>query len=489
MTPRDDGIEPEGVHGELPSKVWFLLIAGGVVMMAGATAPWFTVGPASRLGLDDDGWLVLIAGLVVVVCSIGFRRSGDQRWLYPAMAGELVALITLTVAVATPPTSMSVSAGIVMALVGSLMVAGGAILVILSGRQAPAADGGRPSDAFDDERPRADAPEPAGPTRAVGRWVGWLALALVGALGVVGCWPVGIGGLGAEPAPTTDHQQALDRFASITAAEPDFVYEPCRSRLLDHGERTARAVVLFHGLTNCPRQYLEMAESIHQQGANVLILRAPGHGHAEADGERIAGGGALHSLNAEQLADYADDAVDIALGLGDEVLVHGLSMGGVIALWTAQFRPDVSRVLALAPAFELPIVPNAVSTVFTNIFARVPSITRSHDRRIDHDYAAESSRGLAATFALGQAVMDEGLEVGPAIDDVTVVLNPDDPLVHEPDIEALVEAWDRTRDVVDVVVLEPAGLPHDCIDLAQPKANADAVYPTVLEALGFEWTG
>ena len=488
MTPGDRDADVTAAVREQPTRVWFLLIAGGVVMMAGATAPWFTVGPASRLGLDDLGWPVLVAGIVVIVCSLVLRRTGDVRWLYAAMVAELVAVATLVVAVATPPTSMSLSAGIVMAFVGSLMVAAGAIIVIRSGRQEAPADVDE-SSAGDEAEAPATVSAAAGPARTLGRGVGWIALALVGALGVIGCWPVGLAGLDAEPEPTTGYQEALGRFAAVTAGEPDFVYEPCRSRLLDHGDRTAQAVVLFHGLTNCPRQYVEMAESIHEQGANVLILRAPGHGHAEDDGERIAGGGALHSLNAEQLADYADDAVDIATGLGDEVLVHGLSMGGVIALWTAQFRPDVSRVVALAPAFELPIVPNAISAVFTNIFARVPSITRSHDRRIDHDYAAESSRGLAATFTLGQAVMDEGLDVGPAIDDVIVVLNPDDPLVHEPDIEALVDAWDRTRDVVDVVVIESAGLPHDCIDLAQPKANADAVYPTVLEALGFEWTG
>ena len=111
----------------------------------------------------------------------------------------------------------------------------------------------------------------------------------------------------------------------------------------------------------------------------------------------------------------------------------------------------------------------------------------AHDRRIDHDYAAFSSRGLAASFALGQAVMDDGLDTGPIVDDVTVLLNPDDPLVNESRIEALISAWDRTRDVVDVVVLDTVDLPHDVIDLAQPKADPDSVYPVVFEALGYVW--
>jgi alpha-beta hydrolase superfamily lysophospholipase len=117
-----------------------------------------------------------------------------------------------------------------------------------------------------------------------------------------------------------------------------------------------------------------MAEALHQQGANVVVLRAPGHGRATADGSEIAG--APHSLTAHQLADYADDSIDIAVGLGDQVRVHGLSMGGVVSLWVAQHRPEVERVVAMAPAFEIPGVPNAVTTAFTNLFSRTPSFTR-----------------------------------------------------------------------------------------------------------------
>ena len=336
---------------------------------------------------------------------------------------------------------------------------------------------------------RAQPTEASSAIRSGVRGAGWIAAGFVLAVVVVACWPIAIDRLGPDPDPTADYDSALVRFDEVTRDEADFVYEPCRSRLYDHGERTDTVVVLFHGLTNCPRQYVEMAESIHAQGANVLVLRAPGHGHATSDGGEIAGAGALHTLTARQLADYADDAVDIAGGLGDDIRVHGLSMGGAIALWTAQHRPEVDRVVAMAPAFELPLVPNAVSNAFTNLFSRVPSITRSHDRRIDHDYAAFSSRGLAASFALGQGVMDGGLDIGPVVDDVTVVLNPDDPLVNEQDIEALVAAWDRTRDVVDVVVLDTVDLPHDGIDLAQPDADPDEVYPVVMGALGFVWSG
>ena len=461
----------------LRSRTWFAMGAGAVLVLIGATTPWFVVGPASRLGVTDDGWPCLIAGLAMLGGLVGARITGRSIWLAAVAAGSVVTIGSVAFALATPPDAMSVSAGPVICVLGAFLAAAGAVV----------ARHGLEGGAVADNESGSASANGTSRIRSVVRWTGWVGAALVLAVLAIASWPINIDKLGSDPEPTDSYESALARFEEVTRAEPEFVFEPCRSRLLDHGERTDTVVVLFHGLTNCPRQYQEIAESLHDQGANVLVLRAPGHGHATSDGGEIAGAGALHSLTARQLADYADDSIDIAAGLGDDIRVHGLSMGGVISIWAAQHRADVDRVVAMAPAFELPVVPNAVSNAFTNLFARTPSITRSHDRRIDHDYAAFSSRGLAAAFALGQAVMDDGLDTGPIVDDVTVLLNPDDPLVNESDIEALVAAWDRTRDVVDVIVLDTVDLPHDAIDLAQPKADPDEVYPVVFEALGYDW--
>src|SRR3954464_1624534 len=41
----------------------------------------------------------------------------------------------------------------------------------------------------------------------------------------------------------------------------------------NHGHRTARAVVLFHGLTDSPRQFADLADSLFADGDNVLVPR------------------------------------------------------------------------------------------------------------------------------------------------------------------------------------------------------------------------
>ena len=71
------------------------------------------------------------------------------------------------------------------------------------------------------------------------------------------------------------------------------------------------------------------------------------------------------------------------------------------------------------------------------------------------------------------------------------MLNPDDPLVSESDVRELMAGWVRQGANVSIVEFDPIGLRHDLIDVGQPDADPDHVYPLVVEALGFPdaWTG
>lgn len=449
-----------------------LAAVGLVVGLIGCTMPWYSVGPATTLGVATWGRWPLAAIVVAAIALTIDRFRPDRRLVVAAEALLGIAVITTVIAVFRTPTSMSVSVGPITTLIGTAL----AMWATSRPSDQPADDIAAPDDAADGV---ADDRSTSGRVIRAG---GLVAGGLIAVVLVLGFWPVSISGLGADPDPTTTFDDAVARFDDVAASETD-VYPPCRSRLLHHDAPTEVVVVLFHGLTNCPRQYVELATEMHDQGATVLITRAPGHGIG--DDEALAGAGALRDLDAPRLTEYADRSVDIATGLGDEVRVSGLSMGGVVALWVAQHRPDVDEVVAVAPAMELPVVPNVVSTFFTNLFLRVPTITRSHERHIDHDYAALSTRGLAATFALGQAVADEGLATPAVVDDLVVMLNPDDPLVPEDDVATLMRAWQVAGTDLRVTEFDAIGLPHDLIDVGQPKADPDHVYPLVLTELGF----
>ncbi|MFI7609457.1 alpha/beta fold hydrolase [Micromonospora sp. NPDC049366] len=174
--------------------------------------------------------------------------------------------------------------------------------------------------------------------------------AAVLATAAVYAWPLRSADLQrAEPETLTfaSATQRATQAIEAEAADPEVLPE-CRSQLLTHDTRSAKAVLLLHGYTDCPGTFSGLAKLYFDQGYNVWLPRAPRHGVTD----RLA-----HTeLRAEELTGYANAALNVTAGLGDEVGVVGLSGGGVLATWLTGHRPDVvRRVLLLAPFYK----PNA----------------------------------------------------------------------------------------------------------------------------------
>ena len=318
------------------------------------------------------------------------------------------------------------------------------------------------------------------------RVAGVVALLLGSALLALAIVPLSTGGVESTPEPAANYDEAVARFEQVRAVERrQGVYEPCRSRLLDSGRATDVVVVLVHGLANCPRQFVELGERIRATGANVLILRVPRHGIADSSGQRIGRVSNVGGLTPEELASYGDDAVDMAAGLCEDVRVLGLSMGGVVAAWIAQNREDVDRVVTVAPAITLPRVPGFVDSMFRNLFTRLPNVSLPGSAALDHAYAGGSTRALASMYRLAEAVRDDAAKNAPAAASIAVVTNGADDQVKNSDIEALAEAWRSSGADVDSYQFPRAlGLPHDVIDVGQPKGKPEVVYPVLLGLLG-----
>src|SRR5215472_6197300 len=77
--------------------------------------------------------------------------------------------------------------------------------------------------------------------------------------------------------PATDYETAMERFARVQAREEaDQTLNPvCRSKLYTHGNKKERVIVLMHGMTNCPQQFVDFAPKFFEQGYNVLVPRMP----------------------------------------------------------------------------------------------------------------------------------------------------------------------------------------------------------------------
>jgi pimeloyl-ACP methyl ester carboxylesterase len=316
--------------------------------------------------------------------------------------------------------------------------------------------------------------------------VGIIVAVIVAVILALALIPISTAGLVSRPDPAADYDEAVRRFEEY-AAQEGAVFQPCASRLMTHGAPTEVVVVLVHGLTNCPRQFVELGEQIYDTGANVLILRMPYHGLATEDGTAIGDVSNVGAIRAEDYRDYADQVVDIAQGLGNDVRVLGLSAGGVVTAWIAQNRSDVSKTVVVSPAITLPGgMPGVLDYIVRNLFGRIPNVSLPSGGTLDHAYAGESTRALAEMFMLAKAVGDQAQENPPAAGSIAVVTNANDDQVDNNDVRShLIDVWRASGEEVETYEF-PADLSlrHDLIDVAQPDAQPDLVYPKLMELLG-----
>ncbi|HTI63256.1 MAG TPA: alpha/beta hydrolase [Gemmatimonadaceae bacterium] len=298
-------------------------------------------------------------------------------------------------------------------------------------------------------------------------------------LGIAAVLPASAGDVRAHPDPARSYGEGLAR-ARIMVAEDSAIAAPGgESILLTHAGRTPRAVILFHGFTDSPRQFAALADSLFARGDNVLVPRLPHHA------ERGRDVGELAKLTAPELCHVADAAVDVAAGLGDSVVVVGLSVGGTLAVWAAEHRREVRRAFVIAPAFEMGHVPSMLERPILNLGSHIPNWTRraaTDSERPDRD-PGFATHGLAQVLRLGMAVRRDAERYPPARAEVLFLVNANDRTVKTEPVLDLARRWNARSVPVSVYEFpDSLQLPHNVVDPMQGRANATIVYPT-LEAL------
>ncbi len=455
---------------------WFSLILG--VFLTGSLVWWLL----SRRGAEFPIWRGGVAGIFVAILSypvvIVISQFLHRDWslvLTPTVGVQqlLSALVIALVSLV----STGWAATIVMAAAGMLAAA----LPARAARRVASEAG---------TAPRA---------RTAIDWVLWLGTAV--ALGGVGLLVFAFVWLSLIPldtrqlvrhvdanTPAASYDEAMARFGAVQAAEAKLPLNPvCRSSLQTHGQKAAKAVIFFHGLTNCPAQGIELGGELFAQGYNVYMPRLPGHGMADVLTH------ALSDLTAEQMIDTGDQAIDLAHGLGDEVLVFGLSAGGTLATWAAQTRADTANVVPISPFLGAYAIPTWATRPATNLLLLLPNFmiwwdsTQSEPAGMDYAYPRFATHGLAQMIRLGAAVEQMAEGKAPAAAKIGLLLNAADTAVNNQLTDTLSATWQKHGAVIDTVVLPEAdGLPHDVIDPHQPLVNTKVVYPIILGLLAGE---
>ena len=286
------------------------------------------------------------------------------------------------------------------------------------------------------------------------------------------------------PDPCRDRPAALERAAALQALDGGEVNPLCRSQVLEPGARTARAFVLLHGYTNCPRQFVPLGRRIAARGAAVVIPRYPHHGLADRM-TRDQG-----RLTAAELVRAASTAVDIAAGLGERVTVIGLSLGGVLAAWLAHNRAGLDRALLLAPLFRARLLPGWSHGAAAAAMVRLPPVYLWWSPRREavepaYGYPRFATRGFGAMLAIGRSVTRQARSAAPLCRSLACVWTEGDQAVDNRATADLVGLWRRHGAQVEVVIHPRAdGVPHDMVDPNQPDQRTDLVYPEVERLAG-----
>lgn len=298
--------------------------------------------------------------------------------------------------------------------------------------------------------------------------------------------PLSFDDLASSPDPAFSYEEARERWErarSFEATQP--LHDGGRSIVLTHGYRTERVYVLLHGLTNAPRQFRELGEKLFATGANVVIPRLAHHGHADRLTDAHA------SMTAQDLIRYAEYGVDVAQGLGQRVIVVGLSVSGISAAWLALNREDIDEVFLLAPFFGPGVVPDRLTPAFTAALTRLPNAMLWWDPRVrenlpgpPYNYPRFATRPLGEALRLGLATEADPRPL--AVERLGVILTENDPAVNNARTLRLVKQWQATSPDTEIFLRTfPAeeNIPHDFIDPLQPDARTDKVNTLLVEWL------
>jgi carboxylesterase len=279
-----------------------------------------------------------------------------------------------------------------------------------------------------------------------------------------------------------DAQERIKRFLERDRAA--HVGELGRTLIFDHGRRTAQATLLLHGLSASPRQFLAVAQALHERGHNVFVPRLPRHGHRNRLSE------ALGLLSAAQLEACAHDALAITRGLGERVTVAGFSLGGLLSAYLAQHEP-VDRVVAVSPFLGIAVIPNVLRLPVARWLLSRPNRFFWWDpflreRQLpEHGYPRFASHAVAHGLTLAHEIMEASSKEGPRAREVVLVVNTRDSTINKRAIVKLGARWSRYKPQA-VQLHRLTGMPPFVHDIIEPKrfpAVAQRVLPVLVELI------
>jgi carboxylesterase len=119
---------------------------------------------------------------------------------------------------------------------------------------------------------------------------------------------------------------------------------PTAEPFLFVGEPSKPACLLIHGFTGTPKEMRWMGEYLNQQGYTCIGVRLAGHATDPED---------MIRSNWTDWTASVEDGYHLLRGVTDNIVLIGLSMGGILSLLMST-RLDVRGVVAMSTPYKLP---------------------------------------------------------------------------------------------------------------------------------------
>ena len=205
----------------------------------------------------------------------------------------------------------------------------------------------------------------------------------------------------------------------------------------------ARGALVLHGFTGNPQSMRGLALALADAGLSVEMPLLPGHGTEVAD---------MVPTRWEDWSGAADAAyLDLAARC-DSVVVVGLSMGGMLAVWLAEHHPEVAALALVNPMVTAPDADAVgfVQAMIDNGDELAPGVGSdiAMEGALESAYPELPLRAALSLFA-GAAEVESGL--GSVTCPVLVFTSTQDHVVDPRSSALLVE---RAKGPVEQVVLD-----------------------------------
>jgi esterase/lipase len=259
----------------------------------------------------------------------------------------------------------------------------------------------------------------------------------------------------------------------------------CSDKVLHHGQKTDKVIVLFHGFTNCPAQFSKLAEQFWEKGYNVVIPRLPYHGNIDGLNSDVS------KLTTPDLINKASQVMSVANALGNEIDIASISAGATVAIW-ASLNFNVNKLLVIAPLIAPKDIPLWAMPGVRRVLSIAPNYFRWWDENTKTDvsgpkyaYPRFSTKAALAFFLLNQNTLElsqsQSKKTKLTTQTILMLLENDRAISNQAATEFMNQIKPAFEKPFEIITLKSElQLEHDFIDPNQPSSNTGLVYPKIL---------